>query len=143
MPTWSSLWAQRLRWQRGALENIGAYGVTPQTMRYWAQQLGIGYGVIALGSYLLLIALMVLSLDAWIWFPFWLGLGALFIIERVLTVWKGGWRARLLAATLFPELFFDMFLNIVYVKGIIDISLGRTASWKHVRHTTVPAKAAS
>ncbi|WP_051441968.1 glycosyltransferase family 2 protein [Arthrobacter sp. H14] len=132
MPTWSTLWAQRLRWQRGALENLGAYGITPQTMRYWAQQFGIGYGVIALGSYLLLISIMVLSLDVWIWFPFWLGLGALFMIERVVTVWKGGWRARLLALTLFPELLFDMFLNIVYVKGIIDISLGRQAAWKHL-----------
>jgi hypothetical protein len=46
-----------------------------------------------------------------------------------------GWRARFLAGRLFPELFFDMFLNIVYVKGIIDISLGRTANWKHVTHT--------
>jgi cellulose synthase/poly-beta-1,6-N-acetylglucosamine synthase-like glycosyltransferase len=135
MPTWSTLWAQRLRWQRGALENIGAYGVTPQTTRYWVQQLGIGYGVIALSAYLLLIFLMVFSLDVWIWFPFWLGLGGVFMIERVSTVWKGGWRARILALTLFPELFFDMFLNIVYIKGIIDISLGRTANWKHVTHT--------
>ena len=54
------------------------------------------------------------------------------MIERVVTVWKGGWRARVLALTLFPELFFDMVLNIVFVKGIIDISLGRQASWKHV-----------
>jgi cellulose synthase/poly-beta-1,6-N-acetylglucosamine synthase-like glycosyltransferase len=137
MPTWSTLWSQRLRWQRGALENIGAYGVTSQTMRYWVQQLGIGYGVIALSAYLLLIFLMVFSLDVWIWFPFWLGLGGVFMIERVATVWQGGWRARLLAAALFPELFFDMFLNIVYVKGIIDISLGRTANWKHVTHTNV------
>lgn len=135
MPTWSTLWAQRLRWQRGALENIGAYGVTSQTTRYWVQQLGIGYGVIALSAYLLLIFLMVFSLDVWIWFPFWLGLGGVFMIERVSTVWKGGWRARILALTLFPELFFDMFLNIVYIKGIIDISLGRTANWKHVTHT--------
>ncbi len=135
MPTWSTLWAQRLRWQRGALENIGAYGVTTQTTRYWVQQLGIGYGVIALSAYLLLIFLMVFSLDVWIWFPFWLGLGGVFMIERVATVWKGGWRARILALTLFPELFFDMFLNIVYIKGIIDISLGRTANWKHVTHT--------
>ncbi|WP_445155320.1 glycosyltransferase family 2 protein [Arthrobacter sp. Hor0625] len=132
MPGWRMLWAQRLRWQRGALENIGAYGVTPQTMRYWAQQFGIGYGVIALGSYLLLIFLMVFALDTWIWFPFWLGLGALFMVERVATVWQGGWRARLLAVTLFPELFFDMFLNVVYLKGVADISLGRTASWKHL-----------
>jgi len=135
MPTWSTLWSQRLRWQRGALENIGAYGVTAQTTRYWLQQLGIGYGVIALSAYLLLIFLMVFSLDVWIWFPFWLGLGGVFMIERVATVWKGGWRARLLALTLFPELFFDMFLNVVYIKGIIDISLGRTANWKHVIHT--------
>ncbi|WP_220454121.1 glycosyltransferase family 2 protein [Nocardioides immobilis] len=52
MPTWRSLWVQRLRWQRGALENLGAYGFRPQTLRYWAQQLGIGYGVIALATYL-------------------------------------------------------------------------------------------
>ncbi|SDL39374.1 Glycosyltransferase, catalytic subunit of cellulose synthase and poly-beta-1,6-N-acetylglucosamine synthase [Arthrobacter sp. ok362] len=136
MPTWSTLWSQRLRWQRGALENIGAYGVTSQTTRYWVQQLGIGYGVIALSAYLLLIFLMMFSLDVWIWFPFWLGLGGVFMIERVATVWQGGWRARILALTLFPELFFDMFLNIVYIKGIIDISLGRTANWKHVTHAT-------
>ena len=48
MPTWKALWVQRLRWQRGALENLGAYGLRPQTFRYWAQQLGIGYGAIAL-----------------------------------------------------------------------------------------------
>ncbi|MFZ2012383.1 MAG: glycosyltransferase family 2 protein [Nocardioides sp.] len=35
MPTWQALWAQRLRWQRGALENLGEYGVLPQTFRYW------------------------------------------------------------------------------------------------------------
>ncbi|BAS13797.1 hypothetical protein AHiyo8_21000 [Arthrobacter sp. Hiyo8] len=143
MPNFRTLWAQRLRWQRGALENLGAYGATPQGLRYWAQQFGIGYGVIALSAYLLLILLMVLSLDNWVWFPFWLGIGVVFSIERVVTVWKGGWRARLLAVTLFPELFFDMFLNVVYVKGIIDISLGKQAKWKHLNHspTGEPSKA--
>jgi cellulose synthase/poly-beta-1,6-N-acetylglucosamine synthase-like glycosyltransferase len=132
MPTWRMLWAQRLRWQRGALENLGAYGVTPQTLRYWAQQVGIGYSVIALGAYLLLFALMVLAVDSWVWFPFWLGLGSLFVVERVVTVWKGGWAARLLAAAILPELLFDMFLNVVYVKGILDITRGRQATWKHL-----------
>src|SRR5690606_36391411 len=51
MPSWRMLWAQRLRWQRGALENLGAYGLTPQTLRYWSQQIGIGYGVLALFAY--------------------------------------------------------------------------------------------
>ena len=134
MPTWRALWAQRLRWQRGALENLGAYGVTRKTFRYWAQQFGIGFGVIALTSYVVLILLMVLSMDSWVWFPFWLGLGLLFTVERVVTVWKGGWRARLLGAALLPELAFAVFLNVVYVKGVLDISLGRQASWKHVVH---------
>lgn len=129
MPTWRDLWRQRLRWQRGALENIGAYGMTPHTMRYWAQQLGIGYGAIALVSYLLLMLLMLLSLEVWIWFPFWLGLGAVFAVERVVTAWRGGARARWLAVSLVPELFYDLFLDIVYAKGIIDISLSRQARW--------------
>lgn len=139
MPTWPALWSQRLRWQRGAVENLGAYGLTPQTFRYWAQQLGIGYGVIALGAYLVLVVLTVLALDHWIWFPFWVVIGLLFMTERVATVWRGGWRARLLALMLFPELCFATFLNVVFVKGIVDISLGRQASWKHVTHTLVDA----
>ena len=132
MPSWRTLWAQRLRWQRGALENLGAYGVLPQTFRYWAQQLGIGYGVVALCGYVLLIGITVLALDHWVWFPFWMGIGAVFTAERVVTVWRGGWRARLLALTLFPELVYAAFLNVVFVKGVLDISLGRQASWKHV-----------
>ncbi|GAA2723464.1 glycosyltransferase [Cellulomonas aerilata] len=139
MPTWRTLWAQRLRWQRGALENLGAYGVTPQTFRYWAQQLGIGYGVIALGSYFTLMALALATTDHWVWFPFWMGLGLVFAVERVVTVWRGGWRARLLALLVVPELLFDAFLDAVYVKGIIDISVGRQATWKHVVHTAPAA----
>lgn len=132
MPTWRGLWVQRLRWQRGALENLGAYGMRSATFRYWAQQLGIGYGVIALTSYLAMMVLMVLSFDSWVWFPFWLGTGLVFTIERVLTVWRGGWRARILAASLFPELCYALFLDIVYLKGIIDMSLGHQAAWGKV-----------
>ncbi len=132
MPSWRTLWAQRLRWQRGALENLGAYGVLPQTFRYWAQQLGIGYGVVALFGYALLIGVTFAAIAHWVWFPFWLGIGALFTAERVVTVWRGGWAARLLALTLFPELVYAAFLNVVFVKGVLDISLGRQASWKHL-----------
>ncbi len=131
MPTWNALWVQRLRWQRGALDNLGAYGITRQTFRYWAQQLGIGYGVIALASYFVLIGLMVVSLESWIWFPFWLGLGLVFMVERLVTVWRGGWPARLLSLALFPELVYAMFLDVVYVKGVLDISFARQASWGH------------
>ncbi len=38
MSSWRDLFRQRLRWQRGGLENVGAYGLTPTTDRYWGQQ---------------------------------------------------------------------------------------------------------
>jgi cellulose synthase/poly-beta-1,6-N-acetylglucosamine synthase-like glycosyltransferase len=131
MPSWGALWNQRLRWQRGALENLGAYRLKTRTFRYWAQQLGIGYGVIALAGYVVLIGLTLLAVDSWVWFPFWIAVGLLFAVERVVTVWAGGWRARMLAAALFPELVFASFLDVVYLKGVIDIVFGRRAGWKH------------
>jgi cellulose synthase/poly-beta-1,6-N-acetylglucosamine synthase-like glycosyltransferase len=142
MPTWRMLWAQRLRWQRGALENLGEYGLTPQTLRYWAQQIGIGYGVLALFSYFALMVLMLLAMDTWVWFPFWLGIGVLFAIERVVTAWRGGWRARLVAVLVFPELVYDCFLDLAFLKGVFEIAFARSATWKHVDHgaaRSVPA----
>lgn len=135
MPTWRMLWAQRLRWQRGALENLGAYGVTPQTLRYWSQQIAIGYGVLALFSYFALILLMIFAMDTWVWFPFWLCIGVLFAVERMITAWRGGWRARLLALLIFPELIYDCFLNLAFLKGVLEITFGRRATWKHVDHS--------
>ncbi|MBO3662222.1 glycosyltransferase family 2 protein [Microbacterium stercoris] len=131
MPTWRALWRQRLRWQRGAIENLAAYGVTPVSVRYWAQQIGIGYSVIALSSYFVLLILMIVSMDTWVWFPFWIALGCVFSLERLVTVWRGGWRARVLAVLVLPEAIFDLFLDVVFVKGIIDMTFRREAKWTH------------
>ena len=137
MPTWKALWHQRLwhqrlRWQRGALENLAAYGITPQTTRYWFQQLGIGYGAIALSSYLLLILITALALDQWVRYPFWGALGLLFMLERLVGVWRADLRAKLVAITLVPELIYATFLNVVFLKGVFGILLARQASWGHV-----------
>lgn len=131
MPTWRALWVQRLRWQRGAVENLGAYGLRAQTWRYWLQQLGIGYGALALTGYLGLMVVTALALDTMIWFPFWLGVGAVFAVERTLTVWRGGWKARLLAVTILPELAYSFFLAVVWVKGVLDMTNATTATWHH------------
>ena len=89
-------------------------------------------------AYLLLVVLMVLAADDRIWIPFWVLVGCLFVAERVVTVWRGGWRARLLAVTLFPELAYALVLNAVYVKGVLDIAFRRQASWKHVVQSPAP-----
>lgn len=141
MPTWKALWIQRQRWQRGALENLSAYGITRATIRYWGQQVGIGYGTVALNAALLLMLITFLSVNRWIWYPFWVVIGAVFLLERVITAWRGGWKARLLAATLFPELFYDVFLQVVFVKCLFDITFGRTAKWGHVQHPTTAGSA--
>lgn len=143
MPTWGALWRQRLRWQRGAIENLAAYGVTPVSIRYWAQQIGIGYSVIALSSYFVLLILMIVSMDTWVWFPFWIALGAVFSLERLVTVWRGGWRARLLAVLVIPEALFDLFLDVVFVKGIFDMTFRREAKWTHGTAATTAAPTTS
>jgi biofilm PGA synthesis N-glycosyltransferase PgaC len=134
MPKWRHLWNQRLRWQRGALENLGAYGFTTTLVRYWAQQLGIGYSVIALTAFWTLLVTTVLATPEWIWFPFWIVVGVVFVLDRVVSVWEGGWRARVLAALLLPELVYDIFLDVVYVKGLLDITFAKRAEWGHVPH---------
>lgn len=132
MPTWGDLWRQRQRWQRGALENLGAYGFRAATLRYWGQQFGIGYGTVALVSALTLMGITALALNQWVWFPFWLTIGSVFWLERVVTAWKGGWRAQLLAAALFPELAYDLFLQAVFVNSLWRIGANREATWNHV-----------
>lgn len=62
--------------------------------------------MLALLSYFVLMIIMALALDVWAWFPFWLVVGLVFALERVVTVWKGGWRARSVAVLVIPELLY-------------------------------------
>lgn len=133
MDTWADLWRQRLRWQRGAVENIGAYGLNRATFRYWVQQLGIGYGTVALTAYLACMVILIGASDTWVWFPFWLGVGSVFAMERVVTAWSAGWTGRVVALALVPELLYDLFLDAVYVYGLVQITLARRAQWGHER----------
>lgn len=132
MPNLRALWQQRIRWHRGALENLGAYGMSFATVLYWMQQLSITYGALALWGYLGLMSFTSLAVSHWVWFPFWLGVGGIFAVERVVTVWRSGWRARLVAALLIPELLYSALLDLIQVVGIVEIALARTAVWRHV-----------
>lgn len=129
MPTLGALWRQRLRWERGAMENIATYGITSTTARYWSQQLGLAYSVFALWTYFLLIVLQIVSSDTWVWYPFWIILAVVFVVEKVWSVRKSDWKAKLLAATLVIELVYDTFLGIIFVKGVFDMAFKRQAHW--------------
>lgn len=132
MPMWRNLWHQRQRWQRGALENLGAYGVTRATIRYWGQQLGLGYGTVAFNFAIWLMIFTALAMDQVVLFPFWTAVGSVFLVERVATAWNTGWRGRVLAVTLIPELLYEMFLQAVFINSLFNISIGRQATWGHI-----------
>ncbi len=105
------------------------YGISSATARYWTQQFALGYGVIALAAYLALDRVVLHRLRS-VHRRRLLGAPrALFAVERTVTVWPGGWRARLLAAPLLIELVYAVFLQLVYVKSLIDIALGRSKHW--------------
>ena len=137
MPTWRALWRQRSRWQRGALENVGAFGLTRTTAPYWGQQLGIGYGVLAFNAYLLLMLVTLLAADSFEMVWFWTVIGLIFVAERMVTVWSVGWRGRLVALPLVIELVYAEFLMAVYLKSLFDIALGRSSGWNTVQREKV------
>jgi hypothetical protein len=93
------------------------------------------YGTVALVSYVVLMTVTLLAFDQWVWYPFWIALGCIFAAERILTVWGEGWRARLLAALILPELLYDLFLQAVFVRSLVDVVLRRSAGWGHVQHS--------
>ena len=107
-------------------------------MRYWAQQLGIGYGTLAFQAFLLLMLVTVLAASSVALSAFWLGIGAIFVVERIVTVWAVGRRGRLLALPLVIELAFDVFLQVVYVASLLSIATGRKSGWNTVERTEAP-----
>jgi biofilm PGA synthesis N-glycosyltransferase PgaC len=128
MGTWTELWAQRIRWQRGALENLRVFGVTRVTYPYALRQL------LTAGELLSLI--MFASITAWSIMagvfhiqPFWLGISSVFIVERIVSVRKAGRRAMLLAATMIPETFYGLWKHAVNIAGIYGIVTGSETRW--------------
>ena len=101
MPTWRALWRQRSRWQRGALENIGAYGLTRTTAIYWRPAARHRLRDHRLPVHFLLLMLITAARRARASRSSGVlarASGCIFLVERVVTVWAAGWRGRLLAA---------------------------------------------
>jgi hypothetical protein len=143
MTTWRDLWRQRLRWQRGAIENIAVYGLTRATALYWWQQAGLAYGVLAFLSYVLLFLITVLSAETMRWSTFWIVVGLVFVAERLATVWAAGWQARVLAAPIVLELGYALFLQFCFLASIAQIGSGKKADWNYVPRPTVQVVFAS
>jgi|SRR5436190_8310874 len=127
MPTWRELGRQRLRWKRGALQNLVQYGWTSVTRPYWARQVLSVLGVVATAVYAgTLLAAPFLGLHL---HPFWLAVSGIFALERAISVRERGFRQQLLGALLFVEMIYDGFLQVVQARAYVDVLLGREGGW--------------
>src|SRR5262249_14871109 len=92
MPRWPSPYPPRMRWRRGAMENLRRYGLTRHTVTHWGYQfvgfLGIAVTTISLATLSWSLAAGQLHL-----YPLWMAVTAVFAVERVVTVRRRGWRS--------------------------------------------------
>ncbi|MET3904334.1 glycosyltransferase family 2 protein [Paenarthrobacter sp. 4246] len=128
MPTWRELWAQRLRWKRGAVENCVQYGWTKITRPYWGRQFLSMIGVMVTLAYLGSIIFAFTTGAGLNLHPVWIAVTAIFVLERIVTLRFRGWRYMLLAATMY-ETVIDMFLQAVHAKAYLDAALNRKKVW--------------
>jgi len=58
-------------------------------------------------------------------------------VERLVTVWRVGWRGRIVAAPIFLELAYTAFLQVCFVASLVQILLRRKADWNYVQQPPV------
>ncbi|GAA4727176.1 hypothetical protein GCM10023216_17590 [Isoptericola chiayiensis] len=131
MPTWGDLHRQRVRWYKGMLDNLLTYGLTRTTARYVGQQVMLVLGTLMMASYLLLTALTLVAGTFTVSGP-WAAVALVFLVERLVTVWPAGTRARLLAAPVLPELLYDLALQRAFVHAVCLTVARRQTTWNHV-----------
>lgn len=131
MPTVRTLYFQRLRWQRGALENLRTYGLTKYTLPYILRQMAIYLGILFLPYFVAVVVIAILQTERFPWSWPWFFISSILVIERVWTVRRGGRRAVILSALILPEITYDVFLHFVFTIALADAVTGTRASWDH------------
>jgi cellulose synthase/poly-beta-1,6-N-acetylglucosamine synthase-like glycosyltransferase len=129
METWGDLFKQRLRWKRGALENLTDYGWTPVTLRYWARQLLSLVGILVIFAYLGATGWSIAVTGKLEVQPLWAAVTGIFIVERIVTVRSRGPKHMAIAGLLFIEMSFDVFLQITQAKAFWDAAWRRERKW--------------
>jgi poly-beta-1,6-N-acetyl-D-glucosamine synthase len=127
MLTWKSLADQRIRWKRGAIEDLLMYGVNRYTIKGWGLQLVSVLGIMATLAYF---ATLVAS--PWLGFHIhWLFVGftGIYAAERAITVRERGWKISLLSTTVLCEWMFDVFLQMSQVVAIWNFVRGTEKAW--------------
>ena len=112
MPTLRALWRQRLRWMRGTIEELHREGWEPHTRRDILMQLGAAGAIGVRLLWITAITLTIVLTAGFNFAPLWMAPMLVVAAERMKSVWKLGWRARLTAVTLLPEELYQLFREV-------------------------------
>ncbi|WP_416962079.1 glycosyltransferase family 2 protein [Streptomyces sp. Agncl-13] len=129
MTSLPKLWHQRLRWQRGALENLRDYGWTKVTARYFLQQFLMGFGALSFLIYLTFMATYTTVYGFPGLSPFWTAIGLIFVVEKIVSVRRAGPVAVLVAALMVPEMLYDLFQHAVYFTSLWGLVRRSEEKW--------------
>jgi cellulose synthase/poly-beta-1,6-N-acetylglucosamine synthase-like glycosyltransferase len=127
MPTWRALAQQRLRWKRGAFDDLRMYGLTRHTLKGWGLQAVAFLGIFVMTAYL-----GTLIAAPWLGFhvhPLFLALTGIYAIERAVTVRSRGWKTALAAMTVFGEWTYDIYLQAVQVRALWGAAWRTSRTW--------------
>jgi biofilm PGA synthesis N-glycosyltransferase PgaC len=112
-PTMRSLWAQRLRWYRGAFECLREYGLRPG-VRSDAAWLAFSLWASSMRwLFLGAVAYTVITVGRMVFSPWLLPLFALASVLRMIQVKELGWKYMVAAGLLVEELYYAVFLEAV------------------------------
>jgi poly-beta-1,6-N-acetyl-D-glucosamine synthase len=129
--TWKQLYHQRIRWRRGAMQNLKDYGLSRVTAPYLLKTLWSGFAVLVSFLYVLLVTIMLTAgVSVFSLHPLWISVFALYVTERVWTVRKRK-KGLAVAAGLIPEIAYDLFQQFVYVVAAVAFFTKRQEAWIH------------
>jgi len=127
MLTWQELARQRLRWKRGAIEDLLSFGLSRRTLKGWGLQLISLLGVLASIAYL-----GTLAASSWLGFhphPIFLAITVVYGIERLVTVRSRGYKVALASSTVLVEWAYDLYLQAVQVRALWGVLWRTQKAW--------------
>jgi hypothetical protein len=120
-----------MRWQKGTLGDLSAYGFTRVTRSYWLRQAGL-YGGFAVSFACLGIMIFALTTSPGISVAWTAGILSVTAVERTVTVRRGGWPAMLLALVILPEAFYALWQGWMFFCAAYAAIQRKEISWGHL-----------
>jgi cellulose synthase/poly-beta-1,6-N-acetylglucosamine synthase-like glycosyltransferase len=129
MPSVGRLWRQRLRWQRGTIEELRHYGFTRVTRRDVGLQLLVAGAVLSRVALVAALALTFAFAGGFVFNPLVIPMAAIIAFERAWTIRSLGWRASLAGLLLVFEEGYGVFRETFWCRSLWLSLRRRTWEW--------------